>query len=98
MSNGADNDSAIITIDHKGIILSANQGVKHILGYEKPASIIGENVSIIVPPPFDKHHGEYVSKFLVSGESSFLGKTRKIVALRADGYLVPVNLRHINFV
>ena len=93
ISNGSsDNESAIITINHKGIILSANAGIRTIFGYEKPQQVVGENVSILVPPPFDKIHNEFLSRFLNVGEGQIISKLRKVFAVRSDGYLIPVRI------
>lgn len=77
-------------MNHRGIILSANAGVKSLLGYEKPASIVGENVSILVPEPFSKMHNGFVAGYLQSGESLFLQKMRKILVVQSSGYIIPV--------
>ena len=97
IANGAsDVDSAIVTIDHKGTILSANAGVRHLFGYEKPQQLVGENVSILVPSPFDKIHTDFLTRFLNVGEGQIIAKLRKIFAIRFDGYLIPVSSKDIN--
>jgi PAS domain S-box-containing protein len=93
-NGGSDSDAAIVTIDHKGIILSANNGIKSIFNYEKPQAILGENVSILVPPPFDRIHNQFLDRYMKVGEGQIIAKLRKVFAVRSDGYLIPVR-RHI---
>lgn len=100
ISNGSsDLDSAIFTINHKGIILSANPGVRTVFGYEKPQMVVGENISIFVPPPFDKIHNEFLNRYLNIGEGQIIGKLRKVFAIRSDGYLMPtmILVRQLTF-
>lgn len=57
---------------------------------EKPQTLLGENISILVPPPFDKIHNDFLSRFLNVGEGQIISKLRKLFAIRSDGYLIPV--------
>lgn len=89
-NGGSDSDTAILTINHKGIILSTNAGLKTIFGYDKPQQLVGENISILVPPPFDRIHNDFLSKFMNVGEGQIIAKLRKVFAIKNDGYLIPV--------
>jgi PAS domain S-box-containing protein len=94
ISNGAaDNDTAIFTIKHNGIIMNTNAGVRNVLGFERPQALNGENISMIIPPPFDKLHNEFLERYLNVGEGQIIGKLRKVFAIRADHYMMPVGRR-----
>lgn len=92
MSSTSETDTAVFTINHLGIIQSVTSGVSGLLGYDKPQILIGRNISSIVPPPFDKIHDEFLSNYLKKGEGQVISKIRKIFAVSADGYLIPVML------
>jgi PAS domain S-box-containing protein len=86
----SDRDLAMFSIDHKGIILSANAGVRAMFGYEQPDDLVGQNISSLVPPPFNKIHDSFLSRYLNAGEGNIISKVRKIFAMRADGFIIPV--------
>ena len=81
----------IITIDDSGIIQSFNLSAETIFGY-KAEEVVGQNVSILMPPPYDKTHDQYIRDHLASGVSKFLGVGRRLQARRKDGEIIPVYL------
>jgi two-component system NtrC family sensor kinase len=81
----------IVTIDTAGIIQTFNLAAERIFGY-KAEEVLGSNVSILMPSPYDKLHDEYISKYLATGVSNSIGVTRRLQALRKDGSTIPINL------
>ncbi len=84
--------SAIITIDKKGSIISFNQAAERIFGYSI-SEIIGENVGKLMPASMAAQHDEYLRRFMVTHESTILGKRRELEAKRKNGEIFPIFLR-----
>jgi len=83
---------AIITINDKGIIESVNKSVESIFGY-KPDELIGKNINIIVPEPHHSSHDQYISRYIETGVSNFIGETqRELKAVRKDKKVIPIDL------
>ncbi len=82
---------AIITIDAKGIIESANPATEQMFGY-KEAELIGRNVSLLMPAPYREKHDDYLQRYLQSQVPHIIGIGREVTALHRDGSTFPVNL------
>jgi two-component system sensor histidine kinase ChiS len=82
---------AIITIDERGIVESANPAVEGMFGYA-PADLIGRNISMLMPSPHRERHDEYIARYLRTGEARVLGLGREVEALRRDGTVFPMEL------
>lgn len=85
--------SAIVSIDAKGIILSANPAVERLFHY-KPAEILGHNVKMLMPEPFHSQHDGYLNRYLTEGNPHIIGGVvgREVTGLRKGGSTFPVNL------
>ncbi len=82
---------AIITIDSRGTILSANNAVLRMLGYSSD-ELLGKPVSTLMPEPDRSQHDRYVSDYIATGTAKIIGIGREVKALHRDGSLVPVDL------
>jgi len=82
---------AMVTIDARGRIHNVNNAVTKVFGYE-PNELIGRNVNVLMPGPFQGGHDSYLESYLKTGESKILGKGREVVAQRKDGSVFPVLL------
>jgi len=82
---------AIIMIDERGIIDSANQAAQTIFGYSK-AELVGQNVSMLMPPPFRDEHDGYIQRYLDTGEARIIGVGREVLCRRKDGSTFPADL------
>jgi PAS domain S-box-containing protein len=82
---------AILTIDERGIIQSANRATERHFGW-KPEELLGKNVSIIAAPPHREAHDAYLERYLRTGEAHILGKPREVEGQRKDGTRIPVQL------
>jgi two-component system, LuxR family, sensor kinase FixL len=82
---------AIITIDSRGTVLSANHAVRRMLGYASE-ELIGQPLTILMPEPDRSQHDGYISNYLTTGQAKIIGIGREVKALHRDGRLVPVDL------
>ncbi len=81
----------VLVIDAAGIIGSVNHAAERVFGY--PAEeLIGQNVRVLMPPPYSAEHDDYIRRYLTSGEAKVIGKTRELVGRRKDGTEFPMLL------
>ncbi len=81
----------VVTIDQQGVILSVNLAVEGIFGYS-PAELIGNNVSMLMPEPYRSQHDHYLSQYRSPGTKGILGNQRRLVGLRKNGEVFPIEL------
>ncbi|MFN7289365.1 MAG: two-component system sensor histidine kinase NtrB [Pirellula sp.] len=82
---------AIVTIDHRGVILHANRAIEKLFGY-KPNDLIGKNVSVLMPEPDRSRHDQYIHKYQETGHRNIIGIGRQVLGQKLDGTLIPVDL------
>lgn len=80
---------AIISIGQTGIIETFNPAAERIFGYTSD-EVTGQNVSILVPPPLDSKHNEFIAKYLATGESRLIGASQETYARHKDGSVFPI--------
>lgn len=81
----------IVTIDDRGIVLSMNPAVEKIFGYT-PEEVIGRNVSMLMPPPYEHEHDGYIQRYLHTGQARIIGIGREVVGQRKNGEIFPIDL------
>ena len=82
----------ILTADHEGRIIEFNAAARRLFGYSR-SEILGREVAdTIVPPALRDELRRCLRDFVLTGESSDLGRRREATAMRADGSLVPVEV------
>lgn len=81
----------IITIDDRGKIESINPAACKLFQYT-PEDVIGNNISILMPPPDRDKHDEYINRYQRTGEPHIIGIGREVVGLRKDGTRFPFRL------
>jgi PAS domain S-box-containing protein len=86
----------VITINDQGIVQSANQAVRTVLGYT-PEELIGRNVDKIPAEPHGSHHNEYIARYLKSGDRYAIGIGREVEGRHRDGRLIPLELMVTEF-
>lgn len=82
---------AIVTIDDQGRIESANSATERLFGY-RASDLMGRNVNILMPDPYQTAHDEYLRRYLSTGERRVIGGGREVLGLRRDGTTFPADL------
>jgi two-component system sensor kinase FixL len=82
---------AIIVIDEKGMIESFSPAAERLFGWSS-AEIIGHNVRILMPAPYQSKHDGYLDRYKKTGERRIIGIGRVVVGLRRDGSTFPMEL------
>lgn len=84
-------DESIITIDQSGTIESVNPAAERMFGYGA-AEMVGQNIKLLMPPPYRDEHDNYISRYLQSGVKHVIGIGLEVEAQRKDGSCLPVDL------
>ncbi len=82
---------AIVTINEDHIIIGYNQGAEKMLGFSRKEAL-GQDLSIIIPPPYKAEHRDYVRRYLATREARVIGKHVRLSALRRDGSEFPISI------
>lgn len=82
---------AILTIDERGTIHSANPAVERVFGYSANM-LTGKNVRMLMPEPHRSQHDGYLREYRDTGQPRILGTTRRLEGQRRDGSLFPIEL------
>lgn len=81
----------IITIDDKGFIESFNPACVKMFGYS-PEEVIGKNVKMLMPDPYQREHDQYVKNYNETGHKKIIGIGRQVEAAHKDGSVFPIEL------
>ena len=81
----------IVTIDDHGLIEYMNPAACNMFGYEQE-TVLGENVSMLMPDPFRSNHDGYLANYLNTGDQKIIGIGRNVIGLRKDGSTFPMHL------
>ncbi len=75
---------ALVTINEEHVIVGFNQEAERMFGYSRQEAL-GQDLKLIVPPPFKEVHGDYVQRYLATREAHVLGRQRRLTARRRNG-------------
>ena len=81
----------IISIDENGIVESINPSACKLFGY-LPEEVIGNNVSMLMPPPDSLQHDHYLRRYQVTHKPRIIGIGREVTGLKRDGTRFPMRL------
>ncbi|MCE7870979.1 PAS domain S-box protein [bacterium CPR1] len=82
---------AVLTIDERGIIQSANRATEKLFGF-RVEELLGQNVKILMPDPYRAEHDAYMRRYIETGQARIIGLGRQVTARRRDGSLFPAHL------
>ncbi|MBM5570496.1 MULTISPECIES: PAS domain-containing hybrid sensor histidine kinase/response regulator [Deefgea] len=82
---------AIVTADRFGVIISANQALKRLFGYDS-GELIGKNVSVLMGDTDAAAHHHHLERYQHHGRSSVMGKDRALWGRHADGHPIPIEV------
>lgn len=81
----------IVTMQADGRIVMVNRAAELMFGYA-PAELLGQDVTVLMPPPYADEHVGYVRNYLETGLARIIGSGREVVAKRQDGSEFPIDL------
>src|SRR5206468_6593932 len=77
---------------HRGRVVEFNAAAERTFGYSADEAIGREMAELIVPPALRERHREGLRRYVETGERHLVGRRLEIVAMRADGSELPVEL------
>jgi PAS domain S-box-containing protein len=81
----------IISINQSGLIQLINPAGEKLFGYEA-AELVGQNVKMLMPSPYQQDHDAYLARYRTTGEKQIIGIGREVTGLRKDGTSFPMDL------
>ncbi len=82
---------AIIVADAKGCITRASRAAEDLFGYP-PESLVGQNVSVLMPKAMAERHDSFMAHHIATGERRIIGIGRDLEARHRDGHIIPIHL------
>ena len=81
----------IMVIDAVGQVLFYNQACQSLFLYE-PREVIGQNVKMLMPAPYQAEHDGYIARYKSTNEPHIIGIGREVSGRRKDGSVFPMYL------
>jgi PAS domain S-box-containing protein len=82
---------SMLEIDQDGIISIVNDAACNMFGYSRE-ELIGSNISLLCGSGHAEKHGDYIRRYLKTGEKRIIGIKRQVKARRKDGSEVEMEL------
>ena len=83
--------NAIIVMGEDRRIRLVNSAAERMFGYSQE-EMIGQNVTLLMPNPYQAQHDSYVKNYLGGGQKKIIGIGREVVAMRKGGETFPIHL------
>lgn len=74
-----------------GKITKTTLGVSRMFGYNED-ELIGRKVTILVPPPYNKHHDDFILRYQSVSKSNIIGREKAVFGQHKSGYVFPITL------
>ncbi|MBK1839121.1 PAS domain S-box protein [Azospirillum sp. YIM B02556] len=81
----------IVIMDAQGRIRTFNPACERLFGWAA-AEVIGRNVKMLMPSPYQEEHDGYLERYQRTGERRIIGIGREVTGLRKDGSCFPMDL------
>ncbi len=82
---------AVITINHKGNILTINVATETMFGYS-PQELLGKNVKLLMPKSRADKHDKYLTDYAKTRQAKVIGLGREVIAQKKSGQQFPIRL------
>ena len=82
---------AMIVIDEKGFVQSFSAAAERLFGW-RGAEVLGKNVRMLMPSPYQEAHDSYLERYLHTSEKRIIGIGRVVVGQRRDESTFPMEL------
>lgn len=81
----------VILIDARGSVMMFNPACERLFGYTAK-EVIGQNVRMLMPPPYRSEHDAYLVNYRETGSAKIIGIGREVSGLRKNGSVFPMDL------
>jgi two-component system sensor kinase FixL len=82
---------AMVVIDAMGTVQFFSSAAERLFGYTA-GEVRGQNVKMLMPPPYRDQHDGYLDRYRATGERRIIGIGRVVVGRRKDGSTFPMEL------
>ena len=84
---------AIITADTVGLILSVNEKVLELWGFDKESEVVGKNLKSLMPQRIADQHDAWLETYIRTGVKHVIDSSRQAQALKKNGDEFPMTIK-----
>lgn len=63
--------------------------MSRLFGYNED-ELIGRKITILVPPPYNKHHDDFILRYEETGEINVIGREKLVFGMHKSQYIFPI--------